>query len=137
MAAIASARLGVKTLLVEEQGFLGGSLTSMGVGPMMSFHNGAGEQLVLGLPEELISRLKLRGASPGHIPDTTTYCSTVTPFDSEELKIELETGAMYQCHARSFRSVPCYPHRHGHRSGGRSGRRVGLPAKRTSRRSVL
>ena len=91
MAAIASARLGVKTLLVEEQGFLGGSLTSMGVGPMMSFHNGAGEQLVLGLPEELISRLKRRGASPGHIPDTTTYCSTVTPFDSEELKIELET----------------------------------------------
>jgi hypothetical protein len=91
IAAIAAARLGARTLLVEEQGYLGGSLTSMGVGPMMSFHNGAGEQLVLGLPEELIARLARRGASPGHIPDTTTYCSTVTPFDSEELKIELET----------------------------------------------
>lgn len=91
IAAIAAARLGSRTLLVEEQGFLGGSLTSMGVGPMMSFHNGAGEQLVLGLAEELIGRLAARGASPGHIPDTTTYCSTVTPFDSEELKIELET----------------------------------------------
>ncbi|MBC8012284.1 MAG: FAD-dependent oxidoreductase, partial [Burkholderiales bacterium] len=68
IAAIAAARLGARTLLVEEQGFLGGSLTSMGVGPMMSFHNGAGEQLVLGLPEELIVRLQKRGASPGHIP---------------------------------------------------------------------
>lgn len=91
IAAIAAARLGARTLLVEEQGFLGGSLTSMGVGPMMSFHNGAGEQLVRGVPDELITRLQRRGASPGHIPDTTTYCSTVTPFDSEELKIELET----------------------------------------------
>ncbi len=91
VAAIAAARGGAKVLLVEEQGFLGGTLTSMGVGPMMSFHNPAGEQVVRGIPDEIIGRLKARGASPGHIPDTTTYCSTVTPFDSEELKIELET----------------------------------------------
>jgi 2-polyprenyl-6-methoxyphenol hydroxylase-like FAD-dependent oxidoreductase len=91
VAAIASARLGARTLLVEEHGFLGGSLTAMGVGPMMSFHNQAGVQVVEGIADELIRRLVRRGASPGHIPDTTTYCSTVTPFDSEELKIELET----------------------------------------------
>jgi len=63
----------------------------MGVGPMMSFHNPAGEQVVRGIPDEIIERMKSRGASLGHIIDTTTYCSTVTPFDSEELKIELET----------------------------------------------
>lgn len=91
IAALAAARLGASTLVVEEQGFLGGTLTAMGVGPMMSFHNSAGEQMVRGLADELIDRLVRRGASPGHIPDTTTYCSTVTPFDSEELKIELET----------------------------------------------
>lgn len=91
VAAIAAGRAGAKVLLIEEHGFLGGSLTSMGVGPMMSFHNPAGEQVVRGIPDEIISRLQSRGASPGHIPDTTTYCSTVTPFDSEELKIELET----------------------------------------------
>lgn len=91
IAAIAAARSGASTLLIEEHGFLGGSLTSMGVGPMMSFHNAAGEQMVRGLPDELIGRLQRRGASPGHIADTTTYCSTVTPFDAEELKIELET----------------------------------------------
>jgi hypothetical protein len=90
MAALASARDGARTLLIEAHGFVGGSLTAMGVGPMMSFHNGAGQQLVKGLPQEIIDRLQRRGASLGHIPDTTTYCSTVTPFDSEALKIELE-----------------------------------------------
>lgn len=91
IAALAAGRAGARVLIVEEQGFLGGSLTAMGVGPMMSFHNPAGRQVVRGIPDELIARLQARGASLGHIPDTTTYCSTVTPFDSEELKIELET----------------------------------------------
>lgn len=90
VAAIAAARCGSSVLLIEEHGFLGGSLTSMGVGPMMSFHNPAGDQVVRGIADELIGRLVAKGASPGHIPDTTSYCSTVTPFDSEALKIELE-----------------------------------------------
>ncbi len=90
MAGVAAARSGAKTLVVEQHGFLGGSLTAMGVGPMMSFHNNIGEQVVQGLPQELIDRLIDRGASPGHIEDSTTYCTTVTPFDSEYLKIELE-----------------------------------------------
>jgi len=90
VASIAAARQGAKVLLIEEHGFLGGSLTSMGVGPMMSFHNPAGDQVVRGIADELIGRLVAKGASPGHIPDTTSYCSTVTPFDSEALKIELE-----------------------------------------------
>jgi hypothetical protein len=90
MAGIAAARGGARTLVVEQHGFLGGSLTAMGVGPMMSFHNNAGQQVVEGLPQELIDRLVARGASPGHIEDSTTYVTTVTPFDSEYLKIELE-----------------------------------------------
>lgn len=93
MAAIAAAREGAQVLLCEQYAFLGGSLTAMGVGPMMSFHNRANQQLVRGLPEELIERLIERNASPGHILDSTGYCSTVTPFDSEALKIELETMA--------------------------------------------
>lgn len=90
-AALAAARAGNKVLLVEKHGFLGGSLTAMGVGPMMSFHNPAGTQVVAGQAEELVQRLMARNASPGHIPDSVTYCSTVTPFDSEALKIELES----------------------------------------------
>lgn len=90
-AALAAARAGNKVLLVEKHGFLGGSLTAMGVGPMMSFHNPAGTQVVAGQAEELVQRLMAKNASPGHIPDSVTYCSTVTPFDSEALKIELES----------------------------------------------
>lgn len=90
-AGIAAARAGHSVLVVEKHGFLGGSLTAMGVGPMMSFHNPAGEQVVGGQAEELVQRLIRKGASPGHIPDSVTYCSTVTPFDSEALKIELES----------------------------------------------
>jgi hypothetical protein len=94
MAAIAAAREGASVLLIEQYGFLGGSLTAMGVSPMMSFHNRSGKQLVRGQPQELIDRLVRHGASPGHIPDSTGYCSTVTPFDSEALKVELETMAV-------------------------------------------
>jgi hypothetical protein len=94
MAAIAAAREGARVLLIEQYGFLGGSLTVMGVSPMMSFHNRAGKQLVWGQPQELIDRLVRYGGSPGHIPDSTGYCSTVTPFDSEALKVVLETMAV-------------------------------------------
>ncbi len=90
-AALAAARGGASTLLIEEFGFLGGALTAMGVGPMMSFHNHSSEQVVYGSPQEMVDRLVDIGASTGHIFDTTGYCSTVTPFDSEGLKIVLET----------------------------------------------
>ncbi len=89
-AALSSARGGARTLLIEEHGFLGGALTAMGVGPMMSFHNHLSEQVIFGSPQEMVTRLVDMGASTGHIFDTTGYCSTVTPFDSEGLKVVLE-----------------------------------------------
>jgi hypothetical protein len=90
VAAVAAARSGARTLLLEKHAFLGGSLTAMGVGPMMTFHNPAGEQVVRGVAQEVVDRLIAMGASPGHIEDTTTYCSHVTPFDSEGMKQVLE-----------------------------------------------
>ncbi|WP_430933837.1 FAD-dependent oxidoreductase [Saccharicrinis sp. 156] len=89
-AAIGAGRTGAKVLLIEQFGFLGGSLTAMGVGPMMTFHNRAGKQLIFGTPNEMVDRLVKLGASPGHILDGTGYCSTVTPFDAEMLKVVLE-----------------------------------------------
>ncbi len=88
--ALSAARGGAKVLLIEGFGYLGGALTTMGVGPMMSFHNKSAEQVIYGTPQEMIDRLVAMGASEGHIFDTTGYCSTVTPFDSEGLKIVLE-----------------------------------------------
>lgn len=104
-AAIAAAKTGAKTLLIEQFGFLGGSLTAMGVGPMMTFHNKSGRQLVFGSPNEMVNRLIEKGASPGHILDSTGYCSTVTPFDAEMLKVTLEdmvveAGAKILYHTR-------------------------------------
>lgn len=88
-AAIGAARAGAKVILIERYGFLGGTLTACGTGPMMTFH--AGEtQVVGGVCAEIIERLKSKGLSPGHIFDTTAYTYTVTPFDSEGMKAELE-----------------------------------------------
>lgn len=89
MAAVAAARNGAATLVIEQYGFLGGSLTAAGVGPMMTFHAGE-KQVVRGITGELIDRLKNKGKSPGHIFDTIGYTYTVTPFDIEAMKHELE-----------------------------------------------
>ncbi|GIO36597.1 hypothetical protein J41TS12_14580 [Paenibacillus antibioticophila] len=90
IAAIAAARAGAKTLIVEANGFLGGTLTAAGVGPMMTFHAGK-KQAIQGITDELIQRLRRIGKSPGHIEDATNYTYSVTPFDAEAMKHELET----------------------------------------------
>jgi len=103
MAATAAAREGAKTLLIEETGCLGGALTTCGTGPMMTFH--AGDlQVIQGLGQELIERLSAKGLSVGHVTDTVGYTYTVTPFDAEGMKRELElmvseAGAQILYHA--------------------------------------
>ena len=92
VAAIAAAREGATVLLVEQNGYLGGMLTMAGTGPQMTFH--AGEtQVVRGIPEEIIKRLKELGLSTGHMEDFVGYASSVTPFDAEGMKLVLETMA--------------------------------------------
>jgi len=90
VAAIAASRCKAKTLIIEQYGFLGGMLTAAGVGPMMTFHAGD-TQVVRGITDEVIQNLVKKGKSPGHIYDTTTYTYTVTPFDAEAMKGELES----------------------------------------------
>jgi hypothetical protein len=89
IAAVAAARLGAKVLVIEQYGFLGGMITAAGVGPMMTFHAGD-KQVVQGITGELLERLIAKGRSPGHIMDTTGYASTITPFEAEGMKHELE-----------------------------------------------
>ena len=103
VAALASARLGARTLVVEQYGFLGGALTAQGVHPMMTFHAGS-QQVVRGIPDDIVQRLVAMGASPGHIEDAIGYASSVTPFDAEGLKLVLdqmllEAGADVLFHA--------------------------------------
>lgn len=88
-AAIASARLGAKTLLIEQSGYLGGTLTSCGVAPMMTFFSGE-KQVIQGIMQEIVDRMIRQGFSCGHVKDTTGYISYVTPFEAEGLKLVLD-----------------------------------------------
>ncbi len=90
VAAIASARSGARTLLVEQNGYLGGMLTMAGTGPQMTFHAG-NTQVVQGIAEEIVARMVREGFSPGHMEDFVGYASSVTPFDAEGMKLILET----------------------------------------------
>jgi hypothetical protein len=81
-AALAAARHGARTLLIERYGFLGGTATAAMVGPWMTFHSGS-ERIVGGIAQEIVERLVRRGASPGHITDSSDYVPTITPFDPE------------------------------------------------------
>ncbi len=89
-AAIASARNGARTLLVEQNGCLGGMLTMAGTGPQMTFHAGS-TQVVQGIAEEIVERMVEEGFSPGHMEDFVGYASSITPFDAEGMKLVLET----------------------------------------------
>ncbi|HEV3090966.1 MAG TPA: FAD-dependent oxidoreductase [Candidatus Cybelea sp.] len=81
-AAIAAARHGARTLLVERYGFLGGTATAAMVGPWMTFHSES-DRIVGGIAQEIVERLVRKGGSPGHLHDSSDYVATITPFDPE------------------------------------------------------
>src|ERR1700680_3284970 len=102
-AALAAARNGASTLLVERYGFLGGTATAAMVGPWMTFHSGA-ERIVGGIAQEIVERLVAMGGSPGHIADASDYVASITPFDPEMHKALLfemmgEAGVHLLLHA--------------------------------------
>lgn len=88
MAAIAAARGGARTLLVERYGFLGGQSVCSLVTPWMAFHSFE-RQVVAGIPQELVERLVAMGGCPGHLPDPLGVAATLTPFDTELAKLAL------------------------------------------------
>ncbi|MBV8644975.1 MAG: FAD-dependent oxidoreductase, partial [Candidatus Eremiobacteraeota bacterium] len=102
-AALAAARSGARTLLVERYGFLGGTATASMVGPWMTFHSGD-DRIVGGIAQEIVERLVVRGGSPGHLHDASDYVATITPFDPELHKALLfemmgESGVNLLLHA--------------------------------------
>jgi flavin-dependent dehydrogenase len=86
-AAIAAGRKHKKVLLVERHGFLGGMSTIASVYPWMTYHTENGTQVIKGIAEEIVQRLKDRGASPGHLRDTCGFVYSVTPYDPEVYKV--------------------------------------------------
>ena len=107
-AAVASARNGAKTLLLERAGMLGGMATAGLVGPFMTCYDNDGEeQIVKGIFDELCRRTEARGGAihPSKVEGMTSYSSyyleshrNVTPYQSEVLAVVmdemlLESGA--------------------------------------------
>jgi FAD-dependent oxidoreductase family protein len=64
IAAVAAARLGARTLLLERQGCLGGTATSAYVAQYVGFYNGE-TRAVWGIPSELTQRIVDAGGSDG------------------------------------------------------------------------
>lgn len=89
MAAVAAARLGARTCLVEASGYLGG--TCLALANITPFHNNRGEQVVRGLPQELVDRIAARGGTREvpHRPNPTGVGGSCTPVDPDLMKLEL------------------------------------------------
>ncbi len=87
IAALASARAGARTLLVEQYGFLGGMATAASVGPFSPFHYDD-QQITMGIPQELVERLMAAGGSTGHLKCVPEYGSGsyMAYFDREIYK---------------------------------------------------
>jgi hypothetical protein len=78
-AAIAAARLGAKTLLIEKNNHLGGMAAS-GL-PFLAFIDRAGNRVVGGIAQEFIEKLDAVGGTLGHIPCPIHNSTTpVNPF---------------------------------------------------------
>lgn len=84
-AAIASAREGAKTLLVERNGFLGG-VAATGL-PLLAFYDRTGTQVVGGIGNELIERLDKVGATFGGALPCPIH-NSITPVNPFWLRIE-------------------------------------------------
>lgn len=109
IAAIASARQGAKTLLVEAKGYPGGIAVEGGTA-LHSFYNiwkafpGVEKrQLVKGIPAEMIDRLTARGGATGYAEMVSgfDYDSVCTAIDTEMYKLNafemLDEAGVYIC----------------------------------------
>jgi hypothetical protein len=96
-AALAAGRFGVKTVLLEKEGFAGGMATLGLVNPFMTCYNKSADTMIIrGLFEEIVNRLVKKGGavhpSETGAPSAFTSWITkghahVTPFDAEIFKV--------------------------------------------------
>ncbi|MCI1785125.1 MAG: FAD-dependent oxidoreductase [Bacteroidales bacterium] len=71
-----------KVMLIESRGYLGGNLT-IGL-PILGFLNRKGEQIIKGLPQEFIDRMRAVKAASGHVPCKNHMSLTI--IDPESAK---------------------------------------------------
>ncbi|MDD4514046.1 FAD-dependent oxidoreductase [Massilibacteroides sp.] len=88
-AAIAAAKNGAHTMLIEKYGFPGGNLTTSMVNPIFTFHDINGRQVIRGIAGEIVEQMIASKASIGHVTDLTFDNASMTPFDPERTKVIL------------------------------------------------
>jgi hypothetical protein len=88
-AAIAAARSGARTMLVEQYAFVGGNLTVAKINPLFTYHDVKGRQVITGITGEVAERMTKVGYSDGHMTDLTFDNASMTPFDPEGAKVVL------------------------------------------------
>ncbi len=89
IAALASARQGAKTLLIEESFKFGGTNTKALVGPIVPFMGEFKQQIVDGIPQEIIDELIKMNASIGHIDDPIGFAHSLTIVDFNTMQLVL------------------------------------------------
>lgn len=97
-AAVASARLGAQTLLIERYGFLGGAGTAMMVNPWMPYwvtaEDGSKAQLIFGVLQELIERMTALNMY-GHPKEKAAFDPEALKVVAEELCLEAGVHLLY------------------------------------------
>ena len=83
-AAIASARNGARTLLVEQYAYLGGCAT-FGM-PLLNFHTQKMEKIIDGIPQEIVDEMVKINGITNHIPLKEGHISSYTLVDAEAMK---------------------------------------------------
>jgi len=89
-AALAAARQGARTVLLESRPFIGGNAAT-GL-CIHTFKTKDGRQVVRGLAQEIVDALVEQGGAVGHVPLPEGYVHSVTPVDADLFR--METTAM-------------------------------------------
>lgn len=99
MAAQAAAEDGLKVLLIDNRSFLGGNMT-IGL-PVLGFLGQKGNQIIKGLPEKWIQRLRRKNAASEHHPDPLHMSVTLVEPEAvktEALSMMIESGVEVMLH---------------------------------------
>lgn len=86
VAAVAAAKTGAKTMIVEQTGVLGGTPVAGLMTISLTYHDAYGNQVVTGVFDELLERMKLNGGAMGYTYETQGNMQYAAPFDAEVAK---------------------------------------------------
>lgn len=105
-AAVASAREGARTLLIERYGFLGGAGTAMMVNPWMSYRAaGGGDQIIFGVLQELIDGMTRLGMY-GHPKTRNAFDPEALKYVAEHLCLDAGVHLLYHTYLAGVKTDP-------------------------------